>query len=109
VTCTALLKIFHEPQFLETKSREDLSTGLTEIDYEEQTAGYQAAYTRLVSSEHASVDPVAYVQHPQKYLGQELVTANNSTHGRITGLMQAGDMSVVDPFMQSLHAAGYVM
>ncbi|KAH7929305.1 Cse1-domain-containing protein [Leucogyrophana mollusca] len=71
---TALAKLFNEPQYL-TKSTDeaaDASAGLTEIDYEEQTAGYQAAYSRLAASESAPVDPVAYVRDPREFLSAAL-------------------------------------
>ncbi|KAF7308719.1 Importin N-terminal domain-containing protein [Mycena chlorophos] len=45
------------------------SVGMTEIDQEEQTAGYQAAYSRLAASEANEVDPVAYVQNPEEFFG----------------------------------------
>ncbi|KAH7910550.1 CAS/CSE protein [Hygrophoropsis aurantiaca] len=70
---TALARLFNEPQYL-TKSSGDADTnaGITEIDYEEQTAGYQAAYSRLASSESAPVDPVAYVRDPREFLSASL-------------------------------------
>lgn len=43
---------------------------MTEIDYEEQTAGYQASYSRLAASESGEDDPVAYVQNPQQFAVQ---------------------------------------
>jgi exportin-2 (importin alpha re-exporter) len=81
---------------------------MTEIDYEEQTAGYQAAYSRLAASESAAVDPVAYVGDVQAYLGQELVRASRAD-GRIKELLQAGSPEVVSQFVQSLAMAGYVL
>ncbi|THH02005.1 hypothetical protein EW026_g797 [Hermanssonia centrifuga] len=68
----ALAKLFSEPQYLTKDKDEDPDAGLTVIDYEEQTAGYQAAYSRLAASETASVDPVAYVRDPRDFLGNEL-------------------------------------
>ena len=48
----ALSKLFSEPQYLSTStSTDDPHAGLTEIDYEEANAGYQAAYSRLAAAE----------------------------------------------------------
>ncbi|KAF5386293.1 hypothetical protein D9757_008606 [Collybiopsis confluens] len=81
----ALIKLFSEPQFLvpankafsSSTASEDsgaaaLGLGaLTEIDFEEQTAGYQAAYSRLAASESAedaaAEDPVRWVDDAQKF------------------------------------------
>ncbi|KAG7451472.1 importin alpha re-exporter [Guyanagaster necrorhizus] len=43
---TVLVRQFNEPQYLEGL-KDDTAVGLTEIDYEEATAGYQAAFSRL--------------------------------------------------------------
>ncbi|KAH0831108.1 hypothetical protein J3R83DRAFT_13674 [Lanmaoa asiatica] len=70
---TALVKLFSEPQYLASKEGESSGgTGLTEIDYEEQTAGYQAAYSRLAASESGPVDPVGYVGDVRAFLGRAL-------------------------------------
>ncbi|KAF8867606.1 CAS/CSE protein [Infundibulicybe gibba] len=103
---TALVKLFSEPQFLVApKSSDDPHAGLTEIDYEEQTAGYQAAYSRLAASESAEADPVAYVQDPQQYLGQQLVELAKGG-APVKNLVSAADPAV-GPFVQSLATAGY--
>jgi exportin-2 (importin alpha re-exporter) len=72
---------------------------LTDIDYEEQTAGYQAAYSRLAAAETVPVDPVAYVQNPQEFLRQELVKADPL----VKSLLQAGDATVTHPFLRSIN------
>ena len=61
VAFTALVKLFSEPQYFASKETDTSGTGQTEIDYEEQTAGYQAAYSQLAASESGPVDPVANV------------------------------------------------
>ncbi|KDR74835.1 hypothetical protein GALMADRAFT_249739 [Galerina marginata CBS 339.88] len=71
-TYSALGKLFSEPQYLDTKPDETGDAAITAIDFEEQTAGYQAAYSRLAASETAEADPLAYVQNPLQYLQQEL-------------------------------------
>ena len=108
VTFTALVGLFREPQYLKNKSDEDADSGLTEIDYEEQTAGYQAAYSRLAASEGVVIDPVAYVRDPREFLGQELVRVAKS-NPQVKTLLEAGDVTVVGPFVQALGAAGYVI
>ncbi|PPR06747.1 hypothetical protein CVT24_013054 [Panaeolus cyanescens] len=68
----ALGKIFSEPQYLEKSKEESADVAVTAIDFEEQTAGYQAAYSRLAASETSEVDVTAYVPNPLQYLQQEL-------------------------------------
>lgn len=105
---TALVKLFHESQYLEKDSEEDPDAGLTAIDHEEQNAGYQASYSRLAASESIVVDPVAYVRDSREYLGQELVKLSKSD-GRVKTLLAAGDPNIVGPFIQSLSASGYAI
>ena len=105
-TFTALVKLFKEPQYLTKKDEdEDPDAGITAIDYEEQTAGYQAAYSRLAASETVSVDPVAYVRDPRDFLGQEL-SKLAQRDPRVKSLISAADPSLVGPFLQSLATLG---
>lgn len=102
-----LAKLFSEPQHLTSKEGEaDQDAGLTMIDYEEQTAGYQAAYSRLAASETVEADPVAFVRDPREYLGQQLKQLQKSKP-QIKSLLTAVDPSSL-PFVQSLVAAGYI-
>ncbi|KAG2133137.1 CAS/CSE protein [Suillus cothurnatus] len=101
----SVIKLFSEPQYLAKSKDEEQSTGITEIDFEEQTAGYQAAYSRLAAADGAPVDPVAYVPDLQGFLGQALVKADP----RVKGLLAAGDPKVVQPFVQALVASGYAI
>ncbi|KZT00874.1 uncharacterized protein LAESUDRAFT_731806 [Laetiporus sulphureus 93-53] len=105
---SALAKLFREPEFLTAKESGDADAGITAIDYEEQTAGYQAAYSRLAASETISVDPVAYVRDPREYLGQELVKLTKRD-ARVKTLISAADPVTVPPFLQSLAASGYTL
>ena len=57
---------------MEVKKEETTDEAITAIDFEEQGAGYQAAFSRLAASESAETDPVAYVQNPLLFLQQEL-------------------------------------
>ncbi|KAH6910802.1 importin alpha re-exporter [Coprinopsis sp. MPI-PUGE-AT-0042] len=86
---SALGKLFSEPQYFKT-SDENATAGLTEIDFEEQTAGYQAAYSRLAASESKEVDPVAHVQNPQGYL-QEQLGALQSAYPQVNQLIGAAE------------------
>jgi exportin-2 (importin alpha re-exporter) len=101
----SVIKLFSEPQYLSKSKDEEQSTGITEIDFEEQTAGYQAAYSRLAAAGGAPVDPVAYVRDPQDFLGQALVKADP----RVKSFLAAGDQKVMQPFVQALVTAGYAI
>lgn len=74
------------------------------MDYDEQTAGYQAAYSRLAASESASADPVAYVRDSREYLGQELGRLSKSDP-RVKSLLDAADQGIIGPFIKSLGLA----
>jgi exportin-2 (importin alpha re-exporter) len=101
-----MIRLFSEPQYL-TKSagEEDPDAGLTSVDYEEQTAGYQAAYSRLAASEKAPQDPAEWVRDPKEYLTQELGRAA-SQNPRVSQLVSAADQGVVANFVQNLRASG---
>lgn len=49
---------------------------LSSIDHEEQTAGYQAAYTRLAASATTVEDPVAYAPDAVTFVRERLATAS---------------------------------
>ncbi|KAF9074712.1 importin alpha re-exporter [Rhodocollybia butyracea] len=114
----ALIKLFNEPQYLtkavSNSADTDATTNIafTSIDYEEQTAGYQAAYSRLAASESATVelDPVVYVVDPQKFVGEQFV-AFGRAHGQsaVQMLLGKGDLAVIQPFVGSMAAAGYMI
>ncbi|RDB24273.1 Importin alpha re-exporter [Hypsizygus marmoreus] len=110
-TFTALTKLFSEPQYLTAPSATtDPHAGLTEIDFEEQTAGYQAAYSRLAASETPEPDPVAYIRDPQAFVGQELVRLAKASGGQVKAMVGAApEPSVVGPFVRALAGAGYVL
>ncbi|KAF9463182.1 CAS/CSE protein [Collybia nuda] len=110
-TFTSLVKLFSEPQYLASvKQDEDPHAGLTEIDFEEQTAGYQAAYSRLAASESVEEDPVAYVRDPQQFVGQELQSFSKRQGPQTSqALISGGEPATVGPFVQALTAAGYIL
>ncbi|KAI0636204.1 Cse1-domain-containing protein [Trametes polyzona] len=102
----ALVKLFREGQQLSKKDDEDPDAGITQIDYEEQTAGYQAAYSRLAAAEAAPVDPVAHVKDLAAFVGQEFAGLSR----RFPDVQQwpaSTDAAVTGPFLQGLSAAGY--
>ena len=103
---SALAKLFSEPQHLTKEKDEDPDAGLTEIDYEEQNAGYQASYSRLAASETVSVDPVAYVPHPRDFFGTELVRLTKADP-RVKSLLLANPSNA--PFLQAMAGAGYAI
>ncbi|KAJ7594086.1 CAS/CSE protein [Mycena floridula] len=105
----ALVRLFSEPQYLAaSKTDEDPDAAITQIDFEEQTAGYQAAYSRLAASESPEADPVAYVANPQQFVGEKLVAfCGAQPAGK--SLISAADPKVVGPFIQALASAGYVL
>lgn len=107
----SLIKLFSEPQYFKTSTNDDSDplSAITEIDFEEQTAGYQAAYSRLAASESAEVDPVAYVADPQVFLGQQVVEFSRQQGGILKQLLARGDPGVIQPFVGSLAAAGYTI
>ena len=107
---TALLKPFQEPKYFNGKEAEpqDPYFGLTDVDHEEQNAGYQAAYSRLAASESAPADPVAYVGNLKEFLVQELVRLSKSDP-RVKSLLSATNLAVVGPFLQSMGASGLLI
>lgn len=109
-TFTSLVKLFSEPQYLtSTKDEEDPHAAITVIDYEEQTAGYQAAYSKLAASESIEVDPAAYVRDPQQYLGEQLVLLSKRQGQQLKAMLSTADPVTVKPFVQALSRAGYVL
>ncbi|GLB42771.1 putative importin alpha re-exporter [Lyophyllum shimeji] len=107
-TFASLAKLFSEPQYLNgTKAEgEDADAALTAIDFEEQTAGYQAAYSRLAAADTPEPDPVEYVRDPQQFLGEELVRLAKMRGGEVKAMVEAANVA---PFVQALARAGYVL
>ncbi|KAG6917213.1 hypothetical protein DXG01_003418 [Tephrocybe rancida] len=104
----SIVKLFNEPQYLTgSKTEEDPNAGLTEIDFEEQTAGYQAAYSRLAASETPEADPVEYIRDTQQFLGQELVRLSKEHGPSVKAMIQAAPDA--GPFVQALASAGFVL
>ncbi|KAL0569494.1 importin-alpha export receptor [Marasmius crinis-equi] len=114
-TFTALIKLFGPPgsNLKDTKptstgNDDDAFVAMTAIDEEEQSAGYQAAYSRLAASESSEVDPLSYVSDPDKFLGEEMVRFSKAGgQAKLKELLGQVDPSVVGPVIQSLAGAGY--
>ncbi|KAF8963542.1 importin alpha re-exporter [Flammula alnicola] len=90
-TYSALGKLFSEPHLFDSKSDETSDVAITAIDFEEQAAGYQAAYSRLAASETSEADPLAYVQNPLQYLQQELEKLSAKYGQQVQALISAAD------------------
>ncbi|KAL1949825.1 hypothetical protein VTO73DRAFT_8706 [Trametes versicolor] len=105
-TFEALVKLFRVGQQLSKKDDEDPDAGLTQIDYEEQTAGYQAAYSRLAAAETAPVDPVAHVRDLPAFVGQEFAGLSGRFPD-VAGWVGQTDASLTGTFLQGLASAGY--
>jgi exportin-2 (importin alpha re-exporter) len=104
-----MVKLFSEPQYLKKSTTggddDDLSTGFTTVDVEEQNAGYQAAYSRLAAAERPVADPVAYAGDPQEFVGRKLAEAAARAPA-VRELVARADQSVVGPFVGVLRGAG---
>ena len=106
---TALVHLFREPKDLAPDAvDQDPDAGLTTIDFEEQAAGYQAAYSRLAAAESVPEDPAAHVSDVRGFVGRELARTS-AAEPKFNELMRAADSSVVGPFVQAMAAAGYYM
>ena len=88
---TCLGKLFNERQHLISKKEEATDEAITAIDFEEQSAGYQAAYSRLAASESVEADPVAYVQNPLVFLQQGLERLTRKYGQQVQMLISAAE------------------
>lgn len=95
VAYTSLGKLFSERQHFEVKKEETSDEAITTIDFEEQDAGYQAAFSRLAASESAETDPVAYVQSPVLFLQQELERLTSKYGQQIHVLISAAEGGLI--------------
>ncbi|KAJ6621313.1 importin alpha re-exporter [Mycena sp. CBHHK59/15] len=75
------------------------SVGVTEVDQEEQSAGYQAAYSRLAASETTETDPVSYVRDAEEYLRSELGTMRGKYGPQLQTLLASADPRALGSFM----------
>jgi exportin-2 (importin alpha re-exporter) len=106
VAFSTLLQLFGS-QGPSAKAEEDPDAGITAIDYEEQTAGYQVAYSRLIASEAVKADPVSYAGDPKQYLIKTVAQAVQRTGGSTwKGLIQRCQPDLAQGFVQEYLAAG---
>lgn len=105
-----LAGVFHVPQALvKEETQEDADIAFTQVDIEEQTAGYQAAYSRLAASEAPPTDPTAHIPNPHAYLGQELTRAVREDVNFKSWIGQSKSHDVTKGLLDSLAQIGYVM
>lgn len=87
---------------------DDPDAGITQIDYEEQTAGYQASYSKLSASENPRPDPASYAPDAKKFVMGELAKALQSPNQpAFQNLLQLCDAAVVQPFAAEMATAGF--
>jgi exportin-2 (importin alpha re-exporter) len=84
-------KLFGEPQYFTKNTEAENDLAITAIDFEEQGAGYQAAYSRLAASEMAQPDPVGYVRNPLQYFQQELEKLRGRIGQQVDALISAAE------------------
>ena len=94
-----LVGLFKEPKAF--AAAEDAGTGVTDIDLEEQAAGYQAAYSKLATAAAPPPDVVAYAGDVRSYVAGE-VTRLFSTEPNVKTLVVQADQAQIRPFLSSL-------
>lgn len=98
-----LVGLFREPKAFAVA--EDAGTGVTDIDLEEQAAGYQAAYSKLAAAATSPPDLVAYVGNARSYVTGEF-TRLLSTEPDVKTLVEQADQSQLRPFLSGLGVSG---
>lgn len=98
-----LVGLFREPKAFAVA--EDAGTGVTDIDLEEQAAGYQAAYSKLAAAATSPPDLVAYVGNARSYVAGEF-TRLLSTEPDVKTLVEQADQSQLRPFLSGLGVSG---
>ncbi len=105
-----LVELFKEPKAFPSTAAADAgignATGMTNIDLEEQAAGYQAAYSKLAAAAVPQADVVAYAGNGdvRSYVAGEftrLFGAQPDVLRTLVGQQQA-DQSLIRPFLSSL-------
>jgi exportin-2 (importin alpha re-exporter) len=95
--------LFKEPKAFATT--EDVGTGVTDIDLEEQAAGYQASYSKLAAATTPPPDLVAYVGNVRSYVAGEF-TRLLSTKPDVKTLLEQADQNQLRPFLSNLSVSG---
>lgn len=105
-----LVELFKEPKAFSSTAAADAGTsngtGMTNIDLEEQAAGYQAAYSKLATAVVPQADVVAYAGNGdvRSYVAGEftrLFSVQPDVVRTLVGQQQA-DQSLIRPFLSSL-------
>ncbi len=107
VTFAVLEALFKSGEAITKKaSTEDQNDALlSTIDQEEQSAGYQAAYSKLAASETAQTDPVEYVTDARRFFAEELQKALNSEPGLKKVVLGIGNSQL----LHDLRGAGFAV
>ena len=100
-----LAGLFKEPKAFASTAA-DAGTGVTDIDLEEQAAGYQAAYSKLATAAVPQADVVAYAGNGdvRSYVSGEftrLFSAQPNVVRMLVGQQQV-DQSLLRSFLLSL-------
>lgn len=96
-----LAGLFRETNSFAAPDDDGTGTGATEIDLEEQAAGYQAAYSKLAAAGAPARDVVAYAGNVRLHVAREF-TRLLSVEPGIKTLVGQADQSQVGPFLLSL-------
>ena len=88
----ALARLFYQPDVLKRDAAEDPHAGLTAIDLEEQSAGYQAAYARLAAAEAVPEEPVGYIGEVRQFVINELTQLARTKQGAKTMIQTQGSL-----------------
>jgi exportin-2 (importin alpha re-exporter) len=102
-----LAGLFKEPKaFASTDAGTGSGTGVTNIDLEEQAAGYQAAYTKLATAAVQQADVVAYAGNGdvRSYVSGEFTRLFGTQPDIVRTLVgqQQVDQSLIRSFLLSL-------
>ncbi|KAH8981961.1 CAS/CSE protein [Lactarius hatsudake] len=96
-----LAGLFKEKNAFAAQDNDGTGTGVTEIDLEEQAAGYQAAYSKLAAAGAQAQDVVAYAGDVRVHVAREFTRLLSAEPGVKTLIGQA-DQSQVGPFLLNL-------
>ena len=96
-----LAGLFRETNAFAATDDGGVGTGATEIDLEEQAAGYQAAYSKLATAGAPAQDVVAYAGDVRLHVAREFTRLFSAEPGVKTLVGQA-DQSQVGSFLASL-------
>jgi exportin-2 (importin alpha re-exporter) len=96
-----LAGLFRETNAFAAAADDGTGTGATEIDLEEQAAGYQAAYSKLATAGTPTRDVIAYAGDVRLHVAREFTRLLGAEPG-VKTLVGLADQSLVGPFFASL-------